>query len=80
MKTVERRLDRLEDRLAPQGRKPFLIVLTAVHSALLKVHQGEVRPAKSVAFARALNADGGTSVGSRRWWPTTSRRSGSGSL
>ena len=28
MKTVERRLDRLEDRLAPQGRKPFLIVVT----------------------------------------------------
>ena len=28
MKTVERRLDRLEDRLAPKGRKPFLIVVT----------------------------------------------------
>ena len=28
MKTVERRLDRLEGRLAPQGRKPFLIVVT----------------------------------------------------
>jgi hypothetical protein len=28
MKTVERRLDRLEDRLTPQGRKQFLIVVT----------------------------------------------------
>jgi hypothetical protein len=28
MKTLERRLDRLEGRLAPQDRKPFLIVLT----------------------------------------------------
>jgi hypothetical protein len=28
MKTLERRLDRLEDRLAPQGRKQFLIVVT----------------------------------------------------
>lgn len=28
MKTVERRLDRLEDRLAPQRKKQFLIVLT----------------------------------------------------
>jgi hypothetical protein len=28
MKTVERRLDRLEDRLAPQSRKQFLIILT----------------------------------------------------
>jgi hypothetical protein len=27
MKSVERRLDRLEDRLAPRGRKQFLIVL-----------------------------------------------------
>jgi hypothetical protein len=28
MKAVDRRLDRLEDRLTPQGRKPFLIVVT----------------------------------------------------
>jgi hypothetical protein len=28
MKAVGRRLDRLEDRLAPQGKKPFLIVVT----------------------------------------------------
>jgi hypothetical protein len=28
MKAVGRRLDRLEDRLAPQGRKQFLIILT----------------------------------------------------
>jgi hypothetical protein len=28
MKTVERRLDQLKDRLAPQGKKPFLIVVT----------------------------------------------------
>ena len=28
MKTFERRLDRLQDRFAPQGRKQFLIVLT----------------------------------------------------
>jgi hypothetical protein len=28
MKTVERRLDRLEDRLAPQGRNQLLIVVT----------------------------------------------------
>ena len=28
MKAVERRLDRLEDRLAPQRRKQFLIVVT----------------------------------------------------
>jgi hypothetical protein len=28
VKAVERRLDRLEDRLAPQGRKQFLIVVT----------------------------------------------------
>ena len=28
MKRVARRLDRLEDRLAPQGRKQFLIVVT----------------------------------------------------
>ena len=28
MKTVERRLDRLEDRLAPEDKKPFLIVVT----------------------------------------------------
>ena len=34
MKTVERRLDRLEDRLAPQGRKQFLIVLTNARQKL----------------------------------------------
>jgi hypothetical protein len=28
MKTVEHRLDRLEDRFVPQGRKQFLIVVT----------------------------------------------------
>ena len=28
MKRVERRLERLEDRLAPRGKKPFLIVVT----------------------------------------------------
>jgi hypothetical protein len=28
MKSVRQRIDRLEDRLAPQGRKPFLIVVT----------------------------------------------------
>jgi hypothetical protein len=28
MKAIERRLDRLEDRLTPQGRKQFLIVVT----------------------------------------------------
>jgi len=28
MKAVRRRLDRLEDKLAPHGRKQFLIVLT----------------------------------------------------
>jgi len=34
MKTVERRLDRLEDRLAPQGRKQFLIVVTDARQKL----------------------------------------------
>jgi hypothetical protein len=35
MKTVERRLDRLENRLAPQqGRKQFLIVLTDARQKL----------------------------------------------
>ena len=28
MKAIERRLNRLEDRLAPQGKKPLLIVVT----------------------------------------------------
>jgi hypothetical protein len=28
MKAIDRRLDRLEDRLTPQGRKQFLIVVT----------------------------------------------------
>ena len=34
MKIVERRLDRLEDRLAPQGKKQFLIVLTDARQKL----------------------------------------------
>jgi hypothetical protein len=34
MKTVDRRLDRLEDRLAPQGKKQFLIVLTDARQKL----------------------------------------------
>jgi NH3-dependent NAD+ synthetase len=28
MKAIDRRLDRLEDRLTPQGKKQFLIVVT----------------------------------------------------
>ena len=34
MKAVERRLDRLEGRLAPQGRKQFLIVVTDAEQKL----------------------------------------------
>jgi hypothetical protein len=34
MKAVERRLDRLERRLAPQGRKQFLIVVTDARQKL----------------------------------------------
>jgi hypothetical protein len=34
MKTLERRLDRLEDRLAPQGNKPLLIVVTDARQKL----------------------------------------------
>ena len=34
MKTVERRLDRLEGRLAPQSKKQFLIVLTDARQKL----------------------------------------------
>jgi hypothetical protein len=34
MKTVERRLDGLEDRLAPQSRKQFLIILIDARQSL----------------------------------------------
>jgi hypothetical protein len=34
MKSVERRLDRLEHRFAPQSRKQFLIILTDARQSL----------------------------------------------
>ena len=34
MKAIERRLDRLEDRMAPRGRKQLLIVVTDAEQKL----------------------------------------------